>query len=69
MLNQLQRGDEPALRLCRRSGFLRRPYTDKLTCPHGPEWDIKLLPVDQCRGNCSHISGLTGIVEYQAAEN
>jgi hypothetical protein len=26
MLNQLQRGDEPALRPCRRSGFLRRPY-------------------------------------------
>ena len=26
MLNQLQRGDEPALLPCRRSGFLRRPY-------------------------------------------
>jgi len=26
MLNQLQRGDEPALRPCRRSGFLRRPH-------------------------------------------
>ena len=26
MLNQLQRGDEPALQPCRRSGFLRRPY-------------------------------------------
>jgi uncharacterized OB-fold protein len=26
MLNQLQRGDEPALLACRRSGFLRRPY-------------------------------------------
>jgi len=25
MLNQLQRGDEPALLPCRRSGFLRRP--------------------------------------------
>jgi len=28
MLNQLQRGDEPALLPCRRSGFLRRPYSD-----------------------------------------
>jgi hypothetical protein len=28
MLNQLQRGDEPALRPCRRSGFLRRPLVD-----------------------------------------
>ena len=28
MLNQLQRGDEPALLPCRRSGFLRRPYVD-----------------------------------------
>lgn len=36
-------------------------YTDKLTCPLGAEWDIKLLPVDQCGGNCSHASGLTGI--------
>ena len=26
MLNQLQRGDEPALLPCRRSGFLRKPY-------------------------------------------
>lgn len=26
MINQLQRGDEPALLPCRRSGFLRRPY-------------------------------------------
>jgi type I restriction enzyme S subunit len=26
MLNQLQRGDEPALLPCRLSGFLRRPY-------------------------------------------
>jgi len=26
MLNQLQRGDEPALLACRRSVFLRRPY-------------------------------------------
>jgi hypothetical protein len=26
MLSQLQRGDEPALLPCRRSGFLRRPY-------------------------------------------
>jgi Uma2 family endonuclease len=26
MLNQLQRGDEPALPPCRRSGFLRSPY-------------------------------------------
>jgi hypothetical protein len=26
MLNQLQRGDEPALLPCRRSGFLRRPF-------------------------------------------
>ena len=29
MLNQLQRGDEPALLPCRRSGFLRRPYLTK----------------------------------------
>jgi hypothetical protein len=28
MLNQLQRGDEPALLPCRRSGFLRRPSVD-----------------------------------------
>jgi hypothetical protein len=28
MLSQLQRGDEPALLPCRRSGFLRRPYID-----------------------------------------
>ena len=31
MLNQLQRGDEPALQPCRRSGFLRRHY---LVIPH-----------------------------------
>ena len=30
MLNQLQRGDEPALRPCRRSGFLRRPKINLL---------------------------------------
>jgi hypothetical protein len=29
MLNQLQRGDEPALLPCRRSGFLRRPYGEE----------------------------------------
>jgi hypothetical protein len=28
MLNQLQRGDEPALLPCRRSGFLRRPQVE-----------------------------------------
>jgi hypothetical protein len=30
MLNQLQRGDEPALQPCRRSGFLRRPQLTEL---------------------------------------
>jgi len=30
MLNQLQRGDEPALLPCRRSGFLRRPEVDMI---------------------------------------
>ena len=30
MLNQLQRGDEPALLPCRRSGFLRRPCLSTL---------------------------------------
>ena len=31
MLNQLQRGDEPALLPCRRSGFLRRPYLSEIS--------------------------------------
>jgi hypothetical protein len=30
MLNQLQRGDEPALPPCRRSGFLRRPQVGRV---------------------------------------
>ena len=60
MLNQLQRGDEPALRLCRRSGFLRRPHladdTTVILLPYGggervclgkalAELEIRLLAV------------------------
>jgi hypothetical protein len=41
MLNQLQRGDEPALLPCRRSGFLRRPY---LGLPE--KWKIASAAVD-----------------------
>jgi hypothetical protein len=37
MLNQLQRGDEPALLPCRRSGFLRRPELGKKPCPMSQE--------------------------------
>jgi len=33
MLNHLQRGDEPALLTCRRSGYLRRPQIEAVV--HG----------------------------------
>ena len=36
MLNQLQRGDEPALQPCRRSGFLRWPELDRLRLQQEP---------------------------------
>jgi hypothetical protein len=49
MLNQLQRGDEPALLPCRRSGFLRRPYLGHRNIQHtvrytatNPAWFEKL---------------------------
>jgi hypothetical protein len=50
MLNQLQRGDEPALQPCRRSGFLRRPYLCALAqALSAPE--LPLMDDSHCRNN------------------
>lgn len=59
LLLDLKRKGVEACTTWRHMAFL---YTDKMICPAGDEWDVKLIPVDKCHGGCSHVSGTIGLV-------